>query len=114
MRKKSLKSRFKVKQQDTITLPENLTDESLLTREQAAVYLGHSVRTLIRRIKEGEIREVKHKGISRIQKGELDRFLADKSSGGSAKQPSYRPKLILTDHLRDLIHWGREESGERE
>ena len=77
MRKKPLKSRFEILQQKKITPLDTPTDESLLTREEAAAYCRCSVRTLIRRIEEGKIREVKHGNISRIKKAELDRLLGE-------------------------------------
>lgn len=75
MQKKDLKTRFEVLKKGGIPLPENLTDETLLTRGEAATYARCSIRTLITWIDERGLREVKQGRYSRIRKRELDRFL---------------------------------------
>ena len=74
MAKKNLKTRKEITG-EKITLPSPLTDDTLLTREEAALYARCSLRTLVDWIENGDLREVKKGKYSRIRKRELDKFL---------------------------------------
>lgn len=75
-KKKPLKSKTEILQGKT-PLPDNLTDDTLLKREQAAVYANCSLRTIIIWITDKGLPEVKKGRLSRIRKGDLDRFLKE-------------------------------------
>lgn len=131
-RKKPLKSKYEILQQKT-TLPENLTDETLLTRKEAAVYARCSSRTVAEWIKKG-LPEVKQGKVSRVKKGDLDRFLkrsakspdseppgnpASKPPAGSTTTSTFQPRFPLpidprseeTDKLREKAWMIKETSG---
>ena len=91
MQKKTLKSRFDILRLGKTALPDNMTDETLLTRTQAVALVGCSLRTLIMWIDERGLREVKIGKFSRIRKRELDRFLDENNKeleiGGEELRP---------------------------
>ena len=97
-KKKPLKSRFEIQQQTP--LPDNLTDDTLLTRGQAAVYAKCSARTIATCIKERGLREVRVGRCSRIRKGELDQFLH-----GGVEQPAtpVEPTSIFLEDTEESI-----------
>jgi len=74
MAKKKLKTRKEI-MPDKITLPSPLTDDTLLTREEAALYARCSLRTIVDWIENWGLREAKKGKYSRIRKKELDKFL---------------------------------------
>lgn len=100
-RTQPLKPRFEVLQQGNTPLPDNLTDDTMLKREQAATYANCSLRTIITWITDKGLPEVKTGKVSRIRKGDLDQFLKNAKIKEQPATPAQPTDITETQEFRE-------------